>query len=319
MGLGALMQRITLVLLTAGIFAAGQVSADTYDYEVDLSFNSFDSDSISFPIIGGVPDPTQGSSETSSSDDEIAITGRWYYTGLSDEEGPRSRAAFVSRASSFSFTYSRLDGDTTFSSNLFGLPVTASGEQTADTLGVDVRHVWKDSGWYVVAAIAESEADLSFTDPSGNTTEASGEADAYLAGFGKYLGDTTALDIVVANTEAGGSNNVNVRVSFSHIGDLNENWQYGADIGVGFADDDNRAYNARLSLYPNRDVAFGFGYTRTDDDNGFSSEGSSLSGFASWFLSETTVVRAQLSSGDGDALGSEIDTDSFGIGITMRF
>lgn len=319
MGLGALMQRFNFVLLTAGIFAAGSVSADTFDYEVDLSFRSFDSDSISFAVFGGLPDPTQGTSETSTSDDEIAITGSWYYTGLSDEEGPRSRAEFVSRASSVTVTYARLDGDTSFSSNLFGLPVSASGEQTADTFGVDVRHVWKDSGWYVLAGIAESEADFSFTDPGGNTTEASGSADAYFAGFGKYLGATTALDLVVANTEIGGSSNANVAVSFSHIGELNENWQYGADLGIGFADDDNRAYNARFSLYPNRDLAFGFGYTRTDDDNGFGSESSSVTGFASWFVNETTVVRADLSSGDGDALGSEIDTDSFGIGISMRF
>ena len=171
----------------------------------------------------------------------------------------------------------------------------------------------------MLAGIAESEADVSFTDPNGNTTEASASIDPFVLGFGKYLGATTALDLVVITADAGGSNSTNVAVDFTHIGNLNENWQYGADVGVIFADQDNRAYNLRFSLYPNRDLAFGFGYTQTDDDEGFSTESSSLTGFASWFLNETTVVRAQISSGDGEALGSEIDTDSFGIGVTFRF
>ncbi len=318
MGDDALMQRLTYAILTTGLFAAGPVAADTYDYEVDLSYSSFDSDSISFPFIGGFPDPTQGSSETSSSDDEISITGRWFYSGLSDEEGPRSRAAFVSRASSVSATYARLDGDASFVSNVFGNPIVASGEQTADTFGVDLRHVWQESGWYVLAGIAESSADVSFTDPGGNTSEASGEADAYFAGFGKYLGATTSLDLVVANAEAGGSDSTNVALDLTHIGQLNESWQYGVDVGVGFAPDD-RLYDLRFSLYPNRDVAFGFGYRTTDDDDDFGGESSSMSAFASWFLNETTVIRADLSSGDGEAPGTEIDTDGFGIGITMRF
>ncbi len=313
------MQRITFVLLVSGSLAAASASADTYDYEVSLDFNSVDSGSISFPVIGGVPDPTQGSSQTSTSDDDFSITGRWYYTGLSDDKGPRSRAAFVSRASSVSLNYSRLDGDTSFTSNFFGSPFTGSGEQTADTFGVDLRHVWQESGWYALAGIATSQADVSFTDSLGGTAEASAEADAYFVGFGKYLGDTTTLDVVVADADVDGSNNTNFAVDFSHIGEWNENWQYGADLGVAFDDDDNRLYNLRLSLYPNRDVAFGFGYSRTDTDDDFGGDSSSLSGFASWFVNETTVVIAEVSSGDGDAPGAEIDTDGFGIGVAVRF
>ena len=216
-------------------------------------------------------------------------------------------------------SYARVDGDTSFSSNFFGFPASGSGEQTVDVLGVDLRHVWKDSGWYILAGIAEAEADISITDPGGGTIEASASSDAYVLGFGKYLGSTTALDIIIADAELGGSSNVNVAVSLSHIGQLNDGWQYGADVGVGFADSDNRAYNAQFSLYPNRDLAFGLGYTKTEDDDFFSSESDSLSGFASWFVNETTVIRANFSSGDGDAFGSEIDTDGFGIGVSVRF
>ena len=216
-------------------------------------------------------------------------------------------------------TYTRLDGDTSFNSNIFGFPVSGSGEQTADTFGVDLRHVWQDSGWYVIAGIAKSQADVSITDPGGGTTQISADGEIYLAGFGKYLGSTTALDIVVADAGVDGSSSPNVAASFTHIGDLGENWQFGTDLGIAFADNDTRAYNAQLSLYPNRDLAFGFGYTRTEDDGGFGGESSSVSAFASWFLSETTVVRAELSSGDGDAPGSDLDTDGFGVGVTMRF
>lgn len=319
MGSNPLMQRFPIVLLLAGILGAGPASADNYDHEVDLSFSSFDSDSISFSFVGGVPDPTQGSSTSSTSDDELSITWRWFYTGLSDEEGPRSRAEFVSRASSVSLGYSRLDGDSSFASNLFGFPISGSGEQTADTVGVDLRHVWKDSGWFVQAGIARSNADASFTDSQGNTANASAEGEVYLLGFGKYLGPTTSLDIVLADAEIGGSSNPNVAVSFSHIGELGNNWQYGADLGAAFADDDNRAYNAQFSLYPNRDMAFGLGYARLDDDGAFSVEGSTISGFASWFVNQTTVVSASFSTGDTEAPGTDGDSDSFGIGVTFRY
>ena len=319
MGSGVLMRRNTFVFLVAGILAAGSVSADTFDHEVDLSFSSFDSDAISFPVSGGVPDPTQGSSTTSTSDDELAVSWSWFYSGLSDEEGPRSRAEFVSRASGLSLTYARLDGDSSFASNFFGFSISGSGEQTADTVGVDVRQVWKDSGWYVQAGIARSSADASFTDSQGNTADGSAEGEVYVLGLGKYLGPTTALDIVLADAEIGGSSNPNVAVSLSHIGALGEDWQYGADFGAAFADDETRAYKAQFSLYPNRDIAFGLGYTRLDDDNGFSVEGSTVSGFASWFVNEKTVVRASFSSGDTDALGTDGDSDSFSIGVSIRY
>ena len=319
MGSGVLMRRHLFVYLAAGIFAAGSVSADTFDHEVDLSFSSFDSDTISFPISGGVPDPTQGSSTSSTSDDELAVTWSWFYSGLSDEEGPRSRAEFVSRASSVSLGYARLDGDSSFASNTFGFPISGSGEQTADTVGVDLRHVFGESGWFVEAGIARSNADASFTDSQGNTADGSAEGEVYLLGFGKYLGATTTLGIVLADAEIGGSSNPNVAVSFSHIGELGDNWQYGADLGVAFADDENRIYNAQFSLYPNRDIAFGFSYSKLEDEDGFRVEGSTVSGFASWFVNQKTVVSASLSSGDTEATGTDGDSDSFSIGVTIRY
>ncbi len=64
---------------------------------------------------------------------------------------------------------------------------------------------------------------------------------------------------------------------------------------------------------------FGYSYARLADDDGISIDGSSFSGFASWFLNEKTVIRAELSSGDTDGPGIDTDDDSFSIGVSMRF
>ncbi len=317
MDLGALMQRFSFVLLLTGIFGAGSVSADDFDYEIGLGFSRSDADALSFAISGGIPDPTFGSSSSSSTDDSIDLNGTWFYSGLSDEEGPRSRAEFLNRASSVSFTYSSLDSETDQVTDFGGFPITGSGDASGDTVAVGLRHVWKDSGWYVIAAVAQTEFDFSFSDSNGFSAEGSSEADLYLAGVGKYIGPSTAIELVIGEADSGGSSDTNAALSFSHIGAFGEDWQYGADVAIAYADDENRAYTGAFSLYPNRDLAFGISVTVDDLRNGF--ESTAISGFASLYLNETSAITAELVTGDSEGLGFDGDTDGFGIGFSMRF
>ena len=41
--------------------------------------------------------------------DAYSLTGSWYFAGLSDEKGPRARAAFVDRASVLNIRYATPD------------------------------------------------------------------------------------------------------------------------------------------------------------------------------------------------------------------
>ncbi len=313
------MQRTSFVLLTAGILGAGTATADTFDYEVAFGYASSDSDTVSFPISGGIPQPTFGSSRSSTSDDDINLSGSWFYSGLNDEEGPRSRAEFLSRASSVSFTYSRADSDSESFSDFGGFPITSSGEATIDTFGLGLRHVWADSGWYALAAVARSDGDGSFSDSTGFSADTSFTADAYSAGFGKYLGPATTIDLSVSWVDVEGSSDESFALSFSHIGALGDNWQYGADVAIRVEDEDSRAYSGQLSVYPNRDVAFGMSVTLEEREIGLDIDGTTFAGFASWYFTDTAAVTAEITSGEVEALGFDADADAVSIGVSVRF
>ncbi len=97
------------VALLIGCGFAATTTAEDYDYGVGLRYGMGTFDSTSIPIVNGVPMPTLGRSTSSSDADNIDLIGAWYYSGLSDSNGPKSRAAFLSRASSFVLGYSRSD------------------------------------------------------------------------------------------------------------------------------------------------------------------------------------------------------------------
>ena len=85
--------------LLAGMLVGANGFAEEYDFEVGLAFDSTHTE-------GSKTITTPGETIVNSSDidtDVLSVFGSWYFTGLSDDKGPRARAALVDRASSLSF------------------------------------------------------------------------------------------------------------------------------------------------------------------------------------------------------------------------
>ncbi|MEO0576855.1 MAG: hypothetical protein AAF004_15465 [Pseudomonadota bacterium] len=85
------------------------VHAEEFDYELSVGYSRSETDttSVSTPVIGSAVSNTIGS-ETN----ELTLTGTWFFDGLSDDDGPRTRASFVDRASSLSLRYADASSET---------------------------------------------------------------------------------------------------------------------------------------------------------------------------------------------------------------
>jgi len=309
-------------LLLVGLCFAAGATAEDYDYELSLSYDRGGSDRSLTAISGGVPTPSLGVSRSSSDSDTVDLSGMWYYSGLSDANGPKSRAAFLSRASSLSFGYSRGDESGSFSfrgGNIFPSTTTGSRDTTIDELSAGLRHVWRDSGWYVLGSFSRVKI-TSNTEATGITASSSFDAKAYTLGVGKYFGETTALDLTIAQVDPGGSTGTAVALSFTHIGTLGSDWQYGADVGIARSNGrgDEGSYSLRGSLYPSPEFEFGIGYSRQQFDGGF--DQNTIEGFVSWFIRDHVELTARYSQDNPDELpGQNIDNDLLGVGVNVRF
>lgn len=307
-------------LIGFGAFA-NAVAAD-YDYEVGLAYGRGTSDTSFVPFVNGVPTPSFPSSTNSSDADNIDLYGAWYYAGLSDSIGPKSRAAFLSRASSVVVSYSRSDVSSLFNSSgggIFPPVMDFRTDTTTNELSVDLRHVWRDSGWYARAGIARAELEAN---SSFNALPTSIELDttAYSLGVGKYLGEATTLDLSVSTVDVGSSNPTAIALSFSHVGSIGTNWQYGADVSYAKTDTagDGDLYALRGSLFPTAEFEFGLGYSHRELGSGFGSD--SIEAFAGWFVRDNVEIEASYRQDNPDSLpGADADGDEFGIGVRVRF
>jgi len=129
------------------------IADEEYDFEIGLAFDNASMDFYSPAVVsGGIPDPSLGLSTGTGETDIFSLLGTWYFQGLADVDGPRSRAAFLNRASSVSFGYARGDEDNTASSTGSLLPPRFSSRKTStNAFNIDVRYVVPDSGWYGLA------------------------------------------------------------------------------------------------------------------------------------------------------------------------
>jgi hypothetical protein len=310
-----------IVLLISCGFAAS-AAAEDYDFEVGLTYGRGSSDSTFISTVNGVPTPSLGVATTSSDSDNINLTGAWYYSGLSDSIGPKSRAAFLSRASGVEVGYSRRDGSGSFDFTGGGVipPVTGSTNTTANALSVDLRNVWRDSGWYALAGISTAELEASAIN---NGTAGSSELSttAYSFGVGKYLGKATTLDLRVATLDAEGSDRTVFELTLSHVGSIGKNWQYGADVAYAKsdADGDGETYAMRGALYPSANFEFGLEFSHREVGVvGFNSDG--IEAFAGWFVSDNVELAARYRQDNPDAPpGAEVDSSEFGVGVIVRF
>lgn len=314
--------RNTAVALLIGFGFSANAAAADYDYEVGLTYGRGTADSTIISTVNGVPTPSLGVSTISSESDNINLTGAWYYTGLSDSNGPKSRAAFLSRASSVAVGYSRSDGSSSLEISGGGVfpPVTASTDTTTNALSVDLRHVWRESGWYALAGISRAELEGTTSIDNGPVSSSEFDTTAYSLGVGKYLGKATTLDLNVATLDVGSSNLTVIALTFSHVGSIGEDWQYGADVSYAKSDTagDGGSYALRGTLYPSADFEFGLGYSRRESGSGFDSD--AIEAFAGWFVRDHIEIAARYQQNSPDtAPGGDVDSNEFGVGVRVRF
>jgi hypothetical protein len=320
-------------LLLTGLIVTTNALADEYSYEVGFSFDNTErngSQSITTP---------GGTSSTASifDTDFLSVFGSWYFSGLTDDKGPRARAAFVDRASSVNFGYTRSNQEafmsfTTDDPNFpFPPPDELSFDSDGDTFEISLRYVDRDSGWYGTAGLIQ-------IDDSARTlfsVQQSAEAAEWRLGVGKYMLETTTLGIEVAilDSNAGRDGSV-VAVVMTHLGDFAGSWQYAVDLGYSHTDFDFNlkldTWAARFSLYPTRN--FEIGVALEDVSENGNSRGifdtTGVEGFASWYVTPNVSLSAQYRDDDVEYLGlvlisppsqGNANQESYGIAATIRF
>ena len=316
----------TVRRLLVGTLLATSASAEQYDFEVGLAFDStrFDG-SQTIATTGGT---VFNSTETDT--DDLRLFGSWYFAGLSDDKGPRARAVLVDRASSLSLGYSRSDQTIatllTIDDPLFPLPpIDSRFDADGDSISVDLRYVDRDSGWIGKVGLLTSDITL-----SGSVDE-SVDATGWRLGVGKYVLETTTIGLDVSQVNADGGDVTVIAVSLEHLSDLGERWQYAIDIGYNRSDADGGidldAWRAAIALYPSRN--FEFGVAVEGVSGSFGQDTTGLEGFASWFVKPNVRLSALYRVDDADYSGnvsiggtptaSNADQDSFGISATVRF
>ncbi len=307
-----------VAILVVALYSTQSV-AEEYDYEFGVSYGNSSTD-VEWPEawVGGSP---FGSVASSGDSDSLELSGTWYYSSLSEIGGPKSRAAFLGRASSLSVNYSYSDESRSFStSGLSGPslppslsptpPWTFSADDQSDELEVSLRHVWQSSGWYGLAGAKDFSG---LTEFDGN---------AYFVGVGKYLGQSTALDVKVLSSDILDFGSTGYALSLSHVGSIGSEWQYAADLGYSYSDSDvignDGSYSARLSLFPTTSLEFGVQAVHRNYE--YSPDFDSYEAFVGWFVRDNIEVRARYGEDDFDpAFLTDFESNQFSIGFNMRF
>jgi len=324
--------KVTISTLTlAAVLLATKAVADEFDFEIEAAFDRTQFD-------GSQTITTQGGTIFNSTDtdtDDLRLLGSWYFSGLSDAKGPRARAVFIDRASSVSVGYSHLDRDTSVflssddpASSFPG--IDESFDSDGDSFVLDVRYVDRNTGWFGDVGLLTTDVNLyGFVDDSV-------DANGWKLGVGKYVFATTAIGLDYRKVDVDGADDATViAVSFTHVGDLGDRWQYAVDFGFARTDIDSGSdldmWDAAFSLYPTRDFEFGLAIEDVSDDGdsaGFF-DNTGITGFASWFVTPNVKLSAQYRDDDVDYFGnvsiggapreSDTDQESFGISVAVRF
>ncbi len=318
---------IISTLLTGAVFAVAGAAADDFDFEIGATYDrtQLDAEQTINTNFGTI------FNSTDIDTDAYSLFGNWYFAGLSDEKGPRARAAFVDRASALRVAYARTDvsASASIESTDPAIPEFDSTFKTkGDAYSLDGRYVWRESGWFAAAGIASVETSLSGTLGGGSSTDST----AWRLGVGKYLFENTTLALDYGQSDQDGGDATNFSAMFSHLGNMGSTWQYAVDLGYSQTDSDFsldlESWRAGLSLYPNRDFEFGIGYAESDAD--FAAlDSTSYEGFVSWFVTPGVVLAARYRVDDVGFLGnvlipsaetsSDADQDSIGVSVTIRF
>ena len=185
------MQRLCLVFLCASALTVICAHADEFSWQ----------------LAGGARNSDVGNSAET---DGATLTATYYFRPVDDTMGPYALAAFLDRTSRIGASYN--EDKTTALAPIFRIgpimgPLPAPGPATATVVdrgagrSLSGRHVWRTSGWYVGAALAEADA----AHPAPLPTSFSVLADDVSSGsllLGKYVGASTAVELSFEATEA---------------------------------------------------------------------------------------------------------------------
>jgi hypothetical protein len=294
------------------------VFAEDYSFEVGSGYdrNQYDSFSqfLDNPSLG------QGSAEFLSSrdTDSLNLVGTWYFAGLSDEKGPRTRAPLFDRTSALNLFYRRADVSS-FLSISSTIPSITPGERRTDAsteeVGASVRLTSRESGWFMQGGFLNTEVDLPFSPQSNDST--------WNIGVGRYIFESTTLSLDVGERDIGFFNSETIGLGVEHVASLVGSWQYGVDLSYERLDGDVYDFNdwrLALALYPSRDLGFGVSYAeqprRLAGTLSVSrDEVESLDGFVSWFVTPNLELGARYRVDD---VGTA-NEDGFGLSLNIRF
>ncbi len=330
-------------LLTTTAAAA----AEPFTFELDAAYDHSEFTSSGEVIVGLNPIQRQ-SFRTVSDDDSTRLSAVWYYNGADAGDGPLSRAGFTSRASSLGLSFTDSDGGgvTAFSVAPIGVipdppivvpslpeppiflpdpppftPIAFDPPSTDSTqVSLDARHVFKSTGWYVFGSASYDDSDTGGLDSSAESTR-------LLAGFGRYVGKTTSLDLAVLHVDSElqfgltefSDSTTEWLLGLTHIADWGGNWQYGVDLAISTVErfGNDGSVSLRGSLYPNRSVAVGLDVVTSIESA--LDEGTRYGAFVSWFATPRLELFAEVSTIEPlSNLGLKSEEDSYGIGIRLR-
>ena len=176
----------------------GDAAAENFDFEIGVTYNrtQLDAEQTITTNVGSI------FNSNDIDTDAWSLFGSWYFAGLSDDNGPRARAAFVDRASMLGVSYARVDVSASASlvSSDPAIPsFEGSFNSDGDAYALDVRYVWRDSGWFANGGVAQTDTTI------GGFVASSVDSTVWRVGVGKYLFDTTtlALDVSQADDDGG--------------------------------------------------------------------------------------------------------------------
>lgn len=290
-----------------------------YNYEAGFGFERSESSLLDTGFGFGPPGPGFPSLSVDTESTAFEVAGTWFFDGLSDERGPRSRAAFVDRASSLNV----LIGDSSSETDtVFRIPGGMPPE-TRDSFDSDGtrfalggRYVLEPSGWFFTGEYVRLDID---------TFGADAEVDLLAAGFGKYLGEMTTLELSVARSEldvSGGGSDTDsgLILAFDHIGGDASGTQYGigASVSNQSLEGSSGSYTVRVSLYPNRDLSLNVSVSGQLGSDPIDATVFSVGG--GWFFTEAFEVSAGYTFTQFDEEDNvDLDDDGFRLGARYRF
>ncbi|MEL7022199.1 MAG: hypothetical protein AAGL69_00440 [Pseudomonadota bacterium] len=302
-----------VVLSSAALMLSAAAAAEEFDYEVFAGFDGSNTETSFSPPQDLFPFPVGSSSEIES--DIYSAGFRWYLDGLSDEIGPRDRAAFTNRASFAQFAV--LTGTVSESGAFFPAdPVVQSFSTDFDVTGYALSGRKVFENWFFTGQVSTTEIDF---------FAASRDQTLVTAGVGRYIGETTALSLTAlrVSTEQGSFDDVDsgLQLEFTHVGDVaGSGWQYAVDLAASNEsfENSNGQYSAGLTLYPTKN--FGFGVTVDDQLGESDNDAVRWSLGANWFV--TPSLQFEFAAGSttfDDPEGVDTDSNQYSIQARYRF